>query len=302
MLETAGEVRSGPFGRAELIDAVKDADALIVRLGHRADRALVEAAPRLRIIATATTGLDHVDLEAARSRGIKVVSLRGESAFLETVRATSEHTWAILLALFRVIPAAVTHVLDGGWDRDRFKGHELAGRRLGILGLGRIGSAVAEFGKAFQMRVRAFDPYRATWPGEVESVDSLRALLESSDVLSIHVPLTDETRGMLGGRELAWLPEGAVIVNTARGAVVDEVALLEALKGGKLAGAALDVLADEPALQRGVTNRPLLEYARTRNNLIVTPHIGGATHESMEKTEIFIAEKLVRHLRDEGDR
>lgn len=293
ILERLGEVREGPLTRDALLDALPDVNVLIVRLAHQIDAEVLAAAPRLRAIVSATTGLDHIDLKAAAARGVTVLSLRGETEFLRSIPATAEHTWALLLALVRHIPQAFASVVAGEWDRDRFKGHDLAGKRLGILGLGRIGEKIARYGQAFGMTVAAYDPYRKDWPAGVRRFASMPELLANSEVLSVHVPLNEETVHLLGTDELALLPRGALLVNTARGQVLDEGALLAALESGHLAGAALDVLWDE---RGGVAASPLVAYARRHDNLLITPHIGGATYESMAATEIFMARKLEAFL------
>jgi D-3-phosphoglycerate dehydrogenase len=295
VLQGLGELVERPLGRAELLRALPAFDVLVVRLGHQVDRELLDAGPRLRAVVTATTGLDHVDLEHARRRGVAVLSLRGETAFLETVHATAEHTWALLLALLRRVPQASAAVRAGRWERDPFRGQELAGRRLGLLGLGRLGRRVARYGLAFDMRVAAHDPHATAWVDGVRRARDLGDLLTGADVLSIHVPLTAETRGLVGRAALAALPPGAVLVNTARGEVVDEAALVEALASGRLAGAALDVVAGERALAGGAAS-PLLDYARRHDHVLVTPHVGGATVESMARTEVFMAGKLAAFL------
>ena len=224
-LEEVADVTEDALDREALMTALPDYDALIVRLGHRVDAPLLEAGPQLRVVATATTGLDHIDLEAAEHRGVEVLSLRGESEFLRGIVATAEHTWAILLALLRRIPLASAATKKGEWDRDAFRGRELDGKRLGIVGLGRIGERVARYAQAFGMEVCAYDLYREIWPSEITRMPTLDALLESSDVLAIHVPSNEETRGMIGRRELSLLPAGSVLVNTARGGVLDGAAL-----------------------------------------------------------------------------
>ena len=288
-LERFARVSEGPLTRDELLRALQDVDVLIVRLGHHIDRDVLAAAPALRVISSATTGLDHIDLQAARERGIRVISLRGERAFLDSVRATVEHTWALMLTLLRVTHRAAAHAEAGGWDRDRFRGRELAGKHLGIVGLGRIGSAVARIAGAFQMGVSAYDPFVEAWPDSVGRTTSLRDLMALSDVMSIHVPLNDTTRDLIGVDELAALPAGAIVVNTSRGGVLDEDAVVRSLRSGHLGGAALDVQKVE---EGGSVNEALLAWAREHPNLLLTPHIGGATYESMEKTEIFMTEKL----------
>ncbi len=291
ILTSIGELVERPLSQAELPRWVADFDVLIVRLRLRVNREVIEAGRRLRAIVTATTGLDHIDVESAQARGIAVLSLKGEVDFLRSIPATAEHTWALLLALMRHIPQAFESVRAGEWNRDAFRGRDLARKRLGIVGLGRVGERVAQYGLAFRMQVAAYDPYRSEWPEEVCRWSTLEDLLRHSDILLLHVPLNVETYHLIGERELALLPRGAVLVNTARGAVVDEKALLAALKNGRLRGAALDVIEDEFSQQDSNTNR-LVGYAREHDNLLITPHLGGATVESMAETEIFMAKKL----------
>jgi len=249
-------------------------------------------APRLRAIVSPTTGLDHIDLGAAAERDIRVFSLAGERTFLRGVHSSAEHTFALLLSLVRYIPAAVESVRRYEWRPDRYRGRELSGKKLGLVGCGRIGVKVAGYARAFGMRVLGYDPHRQPWPRGIERRISLEMLLKNSDVLSIHVPLTDQTTGMIGVRQLHLLPPGAILINTARGRVINERALVEHLERGHLAGAAVDVLSNEPLLKG--QRHPLIEYARTHDNLLITPHIAGATHEAVERTDLFV----VRRFRD----
>ncbi len=295
ILQGVGQVRQAALSRAELLSALAEVDALIVRLAFQVDEEVFAAAPHLRVVVSATTGLDHIDLAAAERHGVRVLSLRGEVDFLRSIPATAELTWGLLLALTRNIPSAFSSVLDGEWQRDRFKGHDLKSKRLGILGLGRIGHMVARYGLAFGMQVYAFDPQPLKWEEGVERVFSMNHLLTQVNVLSIHVPLNPSTTGLIGLEELMLLPPGALLINTSRGNILDESALLQALESGILAGAALDVLSNERS--GTLTVSPLVEYARTHSNLLITPHIGGATYESMAITEIFMAQKLREFLK-----
>lgn len=295
LLREAGEVVLADLDRAALLRAVADADVLWVRLRHRIDAAVLDAAPRLRVLATPTTGLTHVDTDAAERRGVRVLSLRDDTAALRDVRATAEHTVGLLLALLRRLPAAATHVIEGGWDRDRFKGRELYGRTVGIVGYGRLGRIVGRYLRAFDVRVLAADPRVA--PAELEpgvTLVPLATLLAESDVVTLHASYTPVTHGLLGASELAMMKPGAMLVNTARGELVDEAALLDALRTGRLGGAALDVLAGERAA--GMGEHPLVAYARGRDDVVITPHVGGCTIESMEKTELYLARRLVALL------
>lgn len=295
ILARVGGVTEQALARAELLAALPEYDVLIVRLAHQLDRELLDVGARLKVIVSATTGLDHIDTNYAATRGIAVLSLRGETAFLRTVHATAEFTWAILLALVRRIAPAFEAVKCGEWDRDRYRGHELDGKHLALLGFGRLGTRVARYGLAFGMQVSTFDPHTTETMAGVRRATSLDELLTNADVLSIHVPLNEITTGMLGARELALLPDHAVVVNTSRGEILDEPALVAALTAGRLAGAALDVVTGERAEGRGAAD--VVAYARSHGNLLLTPHIAGATHESMTKTEIFMAHKLEEFLR-----
>ncbi len=292
ILQGLGEVwDKRPLTRPQLLAHLPRAHILIVRLAHHIDAEIIRAGQQLQAIVTATTSLDHIDLAAAAAQGVTVLSLRGEETFLRTVPATAEHTWGLLLALVRHIPAATAAVQRGQWNRDQFRGRDLFGKRLGIIGLGRIGQIVARYAHAFGLRVHAYDPYLPHWPDDIERHLQLDSLLATSDIITLHVPLNDATTHLIGSHELALLPPGAWLVNTSRGAIVDEAALLASLQVNHLGGAALDVLAAEVA---GVVTRhhPLIQYAQTHSNLLITPHIGGATADSMAMTEIFMAQKL----------
>lgn len=286
-LEQFADVELREIGRDQLAAALASCDVFWFRLRHRLDRALIEQA-RCRVIATAVTGLDHVDLDACRERGIRVVSLRGETAFLREVRATAEHTVALTLALLRNLPAAVGSAREGRWDRVPFRGHELHRKTAGIVGMGRLGSIVAGYFRAFGMHVLGTDP-RADFPLDLAERVSLEELLERSDVVSLHVSYGPSTRRMIGEPELARMQPHAVLINTARGGVVDEGALARALESGRIAGAALDVLDGEPDIP---PSHPLIQLAARRQNLLLTPHIGGNTFESFDKTETFLAERV----------
>lgn len=292
ILRSFADLVEGQDDRAALLSALSAHDALIVRLGHRVDEEVLLSAPALRVIVSATTGLDHIDLEAAKRRGVDVLSLKGETEFLTRVTATAEHTWALLLALMRKVPAAIADVRDGHWRRDLFRGGELAGRTLGVIGYGRLGRMVARYGLAFDMRVLVYDTRPSTTLSDGIGSCTLEQLIAEADVVSLHVPLDATTRGMIGRTEIARMKKGSILLNSSRGEIIDSEALLDALARGHLAGAGLDVVPDElPGTGTMSTNR-LVEYARRQENLLVTPHIGGATWESMRKTEEFMADRL----------
>jgi phosphoglycerate dehydrogenase-like enzyme len=294
ILESAADVTWADADSRSLPKLLPGHSLLWVRLRSRIDQATFAAAPELRAVATPTTGLTHIDLEAARERGIAILSLRGETEFLRTVRATAELTIGLMLALLRKLPSAMQHATSEPWRRDRFRGQELFGTTVGLVGLGRLGQLVARYLHAFEATVVACDPYvdPAAVPSYVR-LCGLDELLAESDLVSLHVNLTAETVGLLGAPQIAAMRPGGLLVNTARGELVEEAALLAALQNGHLAGAALDVLADEHSL---TLDHPLLEYARLSGHLLITPHIGGCTASSMERTEVFLAGKVSRWI------
>jgi D-3-phosphoglycerate dehydrogenase len=279
-------------GRDALLRALPEADALWVRLAHRITADLFDHAPKLRWIVSPTTGLNHIDLEEAERRGVTVLSLKGKIDFLKEIRATAEHTVGLMLALLRHTPAAHADVLAGHWRRDMFQGSELHEKTIGLFGYGRLGTIVARYLHAFDARVLVTDP-------RIESM-APEQVLQQADIVSLHVDLTPETQRFFGAAQFASMKPGAFFVNTSRGELVDEAALLTALEGGHVRGAALDVLANESS--SGMGDHPLVEYARSHGNLLLTPHIGGCTAESMQKTERFMAQQLLEALRQEHAR
>lgn len=296
-LAAMGTVEDGDGLTQDALRArLAEVDVAVVGLGLRFDADAIASTMRLRCIATATTGLDHIDLDAARARGIAVLSLAGETAFLNTITGTAELAAGLMVDLLRGTSAARASVLQGTWDRERFRGRTLAGKTLGVVGLGRLGTMVARYGEAFGMRVIASDPRpRTTGVPLVPFAE----LLAQSDVMSLHVPYTDATRHLMDARALAAMRAGAYLVNTSRGGVVDEEALLAALARGHLAGYATDVLDGEVGFDaQGCGHHPLVAYAQTHANVVITPHIGGMTHESRHATDVFIAEKVVRWVQE----
>lgn len=298
LLRQVGELTFADLDRESLLAAVGEANILWVRLRHRIDSEVINAGQPLKIIVTATTGLNHIDLQEAARRGIQVLSLRGEAEFLQDIRATAEHTVALILALLRQIPAAFTHVQEGGWNRDLFKGRELHRKTVGVVGYGRLGRLVARYLKSFDMQILAADPYiDAGAIDEGVVLVSLAELLREADLVTLHVNLCEQTRGLMGREQFSAIKQDAWFINTSRGELVDEHALLDALYTRRLAGAALDVVCDEDS--SGMQDHPVVAYARAHDNLIITPHIGGCTVESMEKTECFLANRLLILLKQE---
>lgn len=261
-------------------------DALVVRSQTRVDAELLEAAaPRLSVIGVASVGIDRIDVEAATRAGVMVVNAPTGNTI-----AAAEHTMAVMLALLRHVPEADESVRRGEWERGRFTGRELRGKTLGIIGLGKIGKAVARRATGFEMRVLASDPFLTEeQASEVGAkLVGLAELLHRSDVITVHTPLTSQTRHLLGRGQLEATKPGAFVLNVARGGIVDEVALADALAAGHLAGAAVDVYSSEPM----AADNPL----RDAPNLVLTPHLGASTAEAQDRVGLEMAEQLIMAL------
>jgi D-3-phosphoglycerate dehydrogenase / 2-oxoglutarate reductase len=290
-LEVAYEVEYADLDRDGLLRAIGDFDAVWVRLRNMIDQEILSAGKRLKVLATNTTGLNHVDLEEAERRGIRVISLRGEVDFLKTIRATAELTIGLTLAVLRRIPAAHQHVLGGGWDRTLFSGSEIYDKTVGIVGYGRLGKIVADLFSAFGARVLVNDPrLNATPQIDGYQVCSLGELLAESQIVSLHANYLVENHHFFGGQQFAAMQQGSIFINTARGELVDEHALITAIESEVLAGAGIDVVDKEHAPT--TTLEKLRGLARRGKNLVFTPHLGGNTKESLERTERFLAQKL----------
>jgi D-3-phosphoglycerate dehydrogenase len=242
-------------------------------------------------MATATTGADHIDGQALTDRSIPLFTLAGERELLHQLTPAAEHSWLLLMSCARRIRAAMQHVLEGKWRREDFPGIMLKGRTLGVIGCGRIGSWMTRYGKAFDMEVIGHDPFVKIWPEHMENRD-LDSLLRAADFVSVHVPLNKETKRMLGKREFSLMKPGVVLVNTSRGGITDEGALLAALVEGHLGAVALDVLDGEPAIDC----HPLVKYAQTHDNLIITPHIGGHCPDAVKLVVRHAARRIVSVL------
>jgi D-3-phosphoglycerate dehydrogenase len=258
----------------ELAAIVGNAEVLVTRAYNRVTRRVIEAAPRLELIAQGTSGIDNIDTDAAREQGIAIINLPGANA-----NAVAELVIGFILALTRTVPFYTREVSRGTFARDDCATrHEMRHYQLGIVGLGQVGTRVARLARAFGMHVRAFDPY-VTAP---ECVETLQALLAASDVLTLHVPLTSETRKMIGATEIASLKRGSFLINASRGEVLDQQAALQALANEHLAGLALDVFDPEPPAG-GFPDDP---------RLILTPHIGGCSFECKADIGALLYEKI----------
>jgi D-3-phosphoglycerate dehydrogenase len=274
----------------ELLQLIRGYQALIVRSETKVTAEVIEAGEQLQVVGRAGVGVDNIDLEAATRRGVVVVN-----APLGNTFSAAEHTIALMLALARRLPEAHASLRAGRWERQKFVGVELRGKTLGIVGLGQVGTEVARRGRAMEMRVIAQDPYVPPERAQSLGVEllSLDDLLQQSDFISLHVSLTPATRDLLGEEQLRKVKPGVRIVNTARGELIDEGALVRAIDDGRVAGAAIDVFREEPPGES-----PLL----THDRIIVTPHLGASTAEAQERVAVDVAEQVLAVLRGEPAR
>ena len=272
----------------ELERTIGGYDVIVVRSATKVRKPLIEAAENLKLIVRGGVGLDNIDVEYAKSKGIEVMNTPAASS-----NAVAELAVGYLLALARHIPQTTASMRAGKWEKKKFMGSEIAGKTLGLVGYGRIGWMVAKKALALGMDIIAYDPYVADPRGlEMEFV-SLEELLQRSDYISMHLPLTDETRDLIDGPQFEMMKDGVHIINCARGGTINEDALYEAIRSGKVAGAALDVYLEEPA-----QDNKLFEL----DEVISSPHIGAATVEAQHRVSVEVAEKVIefqgaRHLR-----
>jgi len=268
----------------ELKKVIPEYDAIIIRSETKLKDDLIEAGKRLKVIGRAGIGLDNVDLPAATKKGVVVMNTPQENAI-----AAAEHTIAMILSISRKIPQATASMKGGKWEKKKFMGVELYTKTLGLIGIGVIGTIVADRARGLKMKVIGYDPYLSKEVAEKKGVDpvSLDELLERSDFISIHTPLTDETRNLINKKAFSKMKKGVILVNCARGGIIKEKDLYEAIQEGKVAGAALDVFEKEPSI-----GNPLLELEA----VISTPHLGAATEEAQENVAIAIAQQVVDFL------
>ena len=269
----------------DLMLAIADADALVIRSGTRVTAEVIEAAKELKAIGRAGIGVDNVDVPAATKRGIAVMNTPGGNNI-----TTAEHAIALLISLVRHIPQATASMKAGNWDKKRFMGMELFNRTLGVIGLGRVGRIVANRAQGLGMKVIVYDPFlsdSATGRGEVEIV-TFDELLARADAVTVHVPRTADTTGMLGEKAFGKAKRGLLVINCARGGIVDEEALLDALENGQVGGAALDVFVTEPP----GADHPLVNHPK----VICTPHLGASTEQAQVNVAIAVAEQVAEYL------
>jgi len=283
------EVTCKSLTQKQFDNIAPDYDALLIRFNTIIGESILNSDSKIKSIISPTTGLDHIDLEAAKRNKVKVYHLRGQKRFLKEVSGTAELTMAIMLSLLRKIPQSFDAVKRGMWEPGPFRGNEVSKKKLGVVGCGRLGAKVSRVAIALGMDVFAYDPYIYRFPAGVTQVDSLTELLSTIDILTLHIPLLSETTHLISTKEIEKMKDEVVIINTSRGSIVSTQALLDGLKKGKIKSAAIDVMEDEHSIKE--SGHALIDYANKYDNLLITPHIGGATYESVEKTDLFILKK-----------
>jgi D-3-phosphoglycerate dehydrogenase len=291
-----GTVDTVPGDPDSVAAVIGEYDAYLAALTVPFDAAMVGRANRLKVIGSPSTGTDHLDLAAIDAAGIVRFDISREINLIRSFTATSELAFALALNVNRRILPATRSVLEGEWGRETYTGFQFSGKTFGILGLGRLGRISARIAQGFGMRTIAHDIRDVDAPN-VTMVD-FTTLFREADVLTIHVHLRDDTRGLVDARAISLMKRNAILINTSRARLVDNDALLHALRNGTIAGAGLDVIDGE--WDSDIAQNHLVNYARHHDNLVITPHIGGATHESINGARIFMAKKVADYLRSLG--
>lgn len=286
------EIISKNLDKEGLKKYAKDVDVIWIRLKNYIDKEILENT-KIKYIVTATTGLNCIDLQYTKKKKIKVLSLKGEEKFLQSVRATPEFTITCMLALLRDIKNASNAVDDYSWNRDYFKGNEIYGKTVGIIGYGRVGRIVARYLKCFGASILVCEKKEKRIPKYIKKV-TLEEIFKKSDIVTLHVNYEEENINMINKKLFNLIDKPIYFINTARGELVNEQDLIQAIKENKVIKAAVDVLNHEA--RNKIKDNKLLKFAIDSNRVLITPHLGGCTKESMEKTEVFMANKLKKEL------
>ena len=261
------DLRFCTSNKEQIKKSICEADGLIdASMKNKIDKSIIDIATNLRVISTATTGYDHIDSEYAKNKGVKIFSIKEDKDLLKELTPAAELTWTLLLSVSRNIIAASNHVSSGRWNREMFPGVMLNGKNIGIVGCGRIGQWVSRYANAFGMNIYGYDPFFKKWPKEIIKTD-LENLFKVSDFVTIHVHLSDDTKGLISKKLLKKAKHNLILINTSRGEIIDEDYLLECLKNKEILGAGLDVLNGEPK----TSGHQLVNYSKNHDNLIITP-------------------------------
>ena len=280
--------------RSLALKEIKNADAYLASANIEIDKEFLDNAKKLKVIGSPSTGVDHMDLNLIKKKKIKCFDISKEFKLINNFTATSELVFSLILALNRKLIPSISEVKNGYWNREKFQGFQLLGKTLGIVGLGRLGKISANIGSGFGMKVIANDIKKIKY-NNVKMV-SLKRLAAISDIISIHVHLNHSTENLINKNFFSNMKRSAFIINTARGKIINEDDLLNALKNKVIAGAGLDVIDGEWLSNEKRVNHKLVKYSRNHSNLLITPHIGGATQESIQNARIFMAKKIAKYL------
>ena len=281
--------------RDKVLQIISDFDAYFADASILIDKEFISKAKKLKVIGSPSTGTDHIDLDALSKAKIKLFDISKEYELINSFTATSELAFGLILSLIRQIIPSSIEANQGNWAREKFSGFQLSGKTLGILGLGRLGKISAKIGLGFGMKVIATDIVDSFYTG-VKMVD-FNYLMSNSDILTIHIHLNEKTRGIINKSAISLMQPNCIIVNTSRGAIISEKDLLNALTAGKIKGAALDIIDGEWLELEKLQKHPLIQYANKNQNLIITPHIGGSTQESIKDSRVFMSKKIAGFLK-----
>lgn len=284
------------LNQKELLKEIHKFDILYLRFSVVLDKKVLTKAKNLKFILCNATGIDHIDQVFAEKLGIQIISLKNQPLYLKKITASSELSWALIQSITRKIPFAFEDVKNNRWERERFLGMQLSGKNIGILGMGRNGKLVSKYALSFGMKIHFYDQRDIKTNKNFFKHDSLISLLKEIDILSIHLPLNDNTVNLLNYKVLKNLKKGSFIINTSRGEIINEEDLISLLDSGYIKAAALDVISDEKNFKRN----KLIKYSNKNKNLLITPHIGGATYDSWANTENFVVDKLIEKLKNDN--
>lgn len=279
------------FQNNDLKNFLEDKNILFIRLGFKIDKDFLNNSPKLQYLCSPTTGLNHIEIDETKKRGIEIISLKGEASFLQTIRATPEHIFGVTISLLRNFKKAINEDTLTNWDRDSCKGNEIYGKKVGIIGIGRIGKILVNYFNAFGATVYGFDTQRYNLDG-VMSCSSISEVIETSEIVIICINYSSENHEVFDKKYID-LMKGKWVINCARGELFNESYLLEKINENWFKGIAVDVISNEN--KQNNNHKKWMEFSK-KENLILTPHIGGCTIESMQKTEEFIAKKLINQL------
>lgn len=270
-------------------------DAVLIRFNKSITKKTLKKNSKLKFILCPTTGLDHIDAKLCKKQKINIISLKNQKKFLEDITSTSELAIGLLINIMRNINPSISSVKNNKWNFNEFRGYELKDKIIGIIGMGRLGKIVGKIAKAFTMNVIFYDIEKMKIE-KFKQYKTVDKVFDLSDIISIHLPLNSKTKHFLSFKEFNLMKKKPFIINTSRGSIINSKALLDALKKNKIKGAALDVIENENKNKNNILN-PLINYSKKNKNLIITPHIGGCTYEANFKTDIFVLEKYLSHVK-----